>query len=719
MNTFIVYRMVQNHWLVLFCLFLFLGNTVGSIGMSLATRHFTAKDLDSYASSQTLGCHVDIKAKRTTFRLFAPRSSMVKLHLFASHDERTARIVVMKRDSDGVWEVDIPEILFGSYYAYSVSAPPADQILPKDAFNEQILIGDPYSKAVVTKNTYRHEARTLIIDTSFDWGNDTWVAPKNVNDLVIYEAHLRDMTAHISSGVKQRGTYRGMTENGTTGGINHLKALGVNAVEFLPLHEFANIELPYKDSSTIQSNGLYNTWNQYARNHWGYMTSYFFAPDSYYASDGSVSHGGYSGIKGAAVREMKQMVKDFHKAGIAVLMDVVFNHVSNYDYNPFKLIDKHYYFHTLTNGEYRSDSYCGNDFKTERPMARRMIVDCIKYWMTEYHIDGFRFDLATMIDWETCKEIIKEARKINPHVIIIAEAWGGNKYDLRGFSDIDWASWNDLIRNGVKGQNPFDGQGFIFGKFQGTNSQASLRNFVLGSLRDEGGAYRKKEHSISYLESHDDNTMGDFIRLALGEIRNGEPVRDRDAHARLSPLSLALNKLAAMFLMTVQGPVMIHEGQEFARSKVIAPTGLPDVKVATIDHNSYDKDDETNYINYRHVAMNQELVAYYQGLIGLRKLYPKAFGSAEKKDIVFHDTESPLVVAWTVNNQGGKKGTTLQPKQFLVILNGNRQTHTTFVLPKGKWRIVGSAQEVSPILSGVSIEGTVSIPHSSGMILAQ
>ncbi len=515
---------------------IFMSQLWGNDTMAWAAKQsVTVKDFDSYYSNKQLGCLVNTKEKTTTFRLFAPRSSQVRVHIFASHTTPSGEIYNMKQDNDGVWEYTVPKILYGSYYAYSVVAPAKENTMPKEVFNETILIGDPYSQAVVTKNDHHHSARTLILDTSFDWGNDTWVVPKSINDLVIYEAHLRDMTAHASSGVQQRGTYLGMPEHKTKGGLQYLKELGVYAVEFLPLHEFANIELPYKDSSTIQSNGLYNTWNQYARNHWGYMTSYFFAPDSYYGSDGSVEFGKYSGAKGNAVREMKQMVKSLHKEGIAVLMDVVFNHVSNYDYNPFKLIDKHYYFHTLTNGDYRSDSYCGNDFKTERPMACRLIIDCIKYWMTEYHIDGFRFDLATMIDWETCKEIIKEARKINPHVVIIAEAWGGNKYDLRGFSDIDWASWNDLIRNGVKGQNPTDGQGFIFGKFQGQNSKQSLQNYALGSLREHGGAYLKQEHSVSYLESHDDNTMGDFIRLALGDVKQGQVIRDRDAHAKLTP----------------------------------------------------------------------------------------------------------------------------------------------------------------------------------------
>jgi len=678
----------------------------------LLTSSVKSKDIssraafDTLSSKKELGCIVGLK--QTTFRLFAPRATDVKLVLFDRHDQEAGNEFFMVRDSNGVWEYTVPEVLYGKYYGYRVSGPTGKG----EMFNPNIVIGDPYSKAVVTKNTYRNPAKSFILKTAYNWGGDTFVAPKNHNELVIYEAHLRDLTAHVSSGVLSRGTYAGLLEKGRTGGLSYLKDLGVNAVEFQPIQKFGTIEPPFNDPNHITDSGEVNTWNPYERNHWGYMTSYFFAPETYYASDGTMDSGKYNGADGRAVKEFKDVVKTLHKERIAVIMDVVYNHVSQYDFNPFKYIDKFYYFATDSSGNFLKASGCGNDFATSRPMARRLIVESVLYWMKEYHIDGFRFDLATMIDWETCKLISQEAKKINPNVILIAEAWGGGKYDPPGFSDIGWASWNDQIRNGVKGQNPRDGLGFIFGKHQGDHTKKSLMSFVNGTLREDGGMYVKKEHSINYLESHDDNTLGDFIRLGTGEVKDTDRIADTYKHAKLSPKQLALNKLAAMFLFVSQGPVMLHEGQEFARSKVIAPTRVPDPNTGRIDHNSYEKDNETNWLNYHHKTLNRELYDYYKGLIALRKMNPM-LSSAPKKAVEFLPTSDDFLIAFRIT--AGK-----QDKGFLIVLNGNPAHAAQITLPKGRWSVIANAKKVSPTRRITIVTGaTISVPATSGMILQE
>ena len=226
------------------------------------------------------------------------------------------------------------------------------------------------------------------------------------------------------------------------------------------------------------------------------------------------------------------MVKEFHKAGIAVIMDVVYNHVSEYDQNCFKLTDKKYYFQLDEDQKFRTTSGCGNDFKSERPMARRLILDSVKYWMTEYHIDGFRFDLATILDWKTIALIIKEAKAINPDVIIIAEPWGGGKYDPAKFSRYGWAAWNDQFRNAIKGQNPENGQGFIFGKYWDFNNIDTIKRYICGNLVQDGGLFRQPGHSVNYLASHDDHTFGDFIRIGNGDVKPNEVIKDitQNAH---------------------------------------------------------------------------------------------------------------------------------------------------------------------------------------------
>ena len=674
-----------------------------------------SEDIQSHTAFETiysqkeLGCIVD--STQTTFRLFAPRATSVTLVLFDRHDQEQGEEFSMVRDVDGVWEYSARAILYGKYYGYRVSGPAGRG----EMFNPNIIIGDPYSKAVVTKNTYRLPAKTLIVKTEYDWEEDAFVTPANHNDLIIYEANVRDLTAHVSSGVSSRGTYAGLLEDGRTGGFSYLKDLGVNAVEFQPIQKFGTIEPPYNDPRHVTDSGEVNTWNPYERNHWGYMTSYFFAPETYYAGDGTMEPGKYNGIDGRAVKEFKDVVKALHRERIAVIMDVVYNHVSQYDFNPLKYIDKFYYFFTDSSGDFVKTSGCGNDFYTSRRMAQRLIVESVRYWMKEYHIDGFRFDLATMIDPETCTLITEEAKRINPNVVLIAEAWGGGKYDPAGFSDIGWASWNDRYRNGVKGQNPHDGLGFIFGKFQGSNSKKSVMSFLTGTLRADDGMYVKKEHSINYLESHDNNTMGDFIRLGSGEVKDTDRIVDTSKHAMLSEKQLALNKLAAMFLLVSQGPVMIHEGQEFGRSKIIAPTDDPDPDVGRIDRNSYEKDNETNWLDYHHKTLNRELYEYYRGLIALRKAYP-IFSGAPTKGVEFIPTNDDFFIAFrlaTTLAAGPNAG-----NDFFIVLNGNPEKVGKIVLPEGRWSVVADARKVSSEKPIRSVTGkSLRVPPTSGMIL--
>jgi len=660
--------------------------------------------LDLFVSSKPLGCNVE--SGNTVFRLFSPRATSVKLVLFDKYYDGVGRTYDMVKDSDGVWEYSLPGTCYGKYYAYRIDGPKS----ATEMFDASKLIADPYSKAVATKNHYLHPGKTLVINTSdYNWEGDSFVGI-DMEDLIIYEMHVRDLTAHPSSGVSRskRGTYKGLIEKGKKGGISYIKDLGVNAVELLPCQDFGNIELPYRDSSI----SVFNTWNPYSRNHWGYMTSYFFAPESYYATGGTMKPEESNGVDGRQVREFKDMVKAFHKEGIAVLMDVVYNHVSQWDQNCFKYTDKKYYFRLDNDQNFESRSYCGNDFKTERPMARRLIVESVKYWMKEYHIDGFRFDMATMIDWQTCEEIIQEARKINPKAIIIAEAWGGGKYELAGFSRIGWGAWNDLIRNSVKGQNPNDGLGFIFGKWQGSNNMESLKRYVRGSLVSDGGPFVKPAHSINYMESHDDHTLGDFIRIGNRDIAENRRIKDIDKNAKLTEKQMKLNKLAALFLFTSQGAVMIHEGQEFARSKVIAKTIAPDTNVGKIDHNSYEKDNETNWLNFKHKDMNIELVNYYKGLIALRKAHP-AFRRSEKNDIRFLDSQTPFALGYHIQRNSSR-----DRNDVVVLMNGNPEQPAVFTLPEGRWNVVVDGKSAgTKVLRGVS--GTMTVSPTSGVVLVK
>ncbi|MEW6702341.1 MAG: alpha-amylase family glycosyl hydrolase [Bacteroidota bacterium] len=628
------------------------------------------KELDKFYSDKKLGSFV-INGK-TVFRLFAPSAVRVKLCLFDKPEDKKGEEYFLLKDENGVWEIILEKELYGKFYGYKVYHK------GDDISNENMAVSvDPYAKAVTSYTTYMNPRRAIVVkDEPYNWEGTSWIK-QDWRDLIIYEMHVRDITAHKSSGAKYRGSYTGLTEKGIKGGLDYIKSLGVNTVEILPSQEFGNIEIPFMDSL----DGKFNTWNPYERNHWGYMTSNFFAPAAYYKeSRDKMKWKTWIGKDGSQIRAFKDMVKAFHKEGIAVIMDVVYNHLSEYETGNLKQIDKEYYFRLDSKGNYIAESFCGNDLKTERPMVRRLIIESVLYWMKEYNIDGFRFDLGKLLDWQTIEEIIKEARKVNPDVIIVCEPWGGG-YDPNGFSKRGWGAWNDQIRNGIKGENPNNGLGWIFGQWYGNNSPKRIKSYINGTLvRDTLGLFQKKEHAVNYLESHDGYTLGDFIRIGSREVDPGKIIKDVDKHVKLTPYQMKLNKLGALFLFTSQGITMIHSGQEFARSKVIPfNTKEPDKNKGRIDHNSYDKDNGTNYINYKHAEINKELLNYYKGLIALRKTYP-AFRRAEYEDITFYDhLKSKFGFAFLVK---------YQKETFVVLFNADQKQSLEFPLPEGVWEVL-------------------------------
>lgn len=626
----------------------------------------------------------------TTFRFHAPRADRVFVVLFEHPSDSTGREVPLEKDDRGDWTATLPGVGYGDLYGYRLEG-------NGGGIDPRIIIADPYSLAAVTQNAYRHVAKSLIIDESFDWDGDRWLT-RDPRDLVIYEMHVRDMTADPSAGVSRPGTYLGLTEPDRAGGLSHLKSLGVNAVQLLPVMDFANVEVPFRDSTA----SVFNTWNPYARNHWGYMTTFFFAPESYYASDGTDAPGAWNGMGGKAVPEFKTLIKTLHENDIAVIMDVVYNHVSNYDYQPFKYSDREEYFRFTEDGNWESKSGCGNDTRTESPVMRRLILESLKFWMTHYHVDGFRFDLGNLIDAETRDQIIRELRAINPAVIILAEPWGGG-YNPSGFSDQGWASFNDQIRNGVKGQNPDNDRGFIFGEWQDGNTEKSLQRYVMGSLRKFGGQYISAAHSVNYLESHDDYTLGDFVRRGTGAVAEDGLVADRRQNAIVSGKQLKINQLGALFLFTSQGITFIHEGQEWARSKVIAPTDAPDPAVGHLDHNSYNKDNATNWLNWTERDLNRGLVDYYRGLIALRKTYVE-FRRSDPADYHFFEVGDQVAVAYTVADR------------FLVALNGDSSRSLRLDIPPGDWTIQVDGSVVTPEGKG-TVDKQITVPPTSGIVL--
>jgi pullulanase/glycogen debranching enzyme len=660
------------------------------------TESSQSKTLNEYYSDKRLGSFV--KDGATFFRLFAPTAKNVSLVIFDEPEQQSGTTIKMKRDEDGVWETHIDGEQYGIFYGYKIKHSGMPGL-------ENIICIDPYAKAVATFNTYFNPRRAIVIkEDNYNWEGDEWIR-MDWRDLIVYEMHIRDMTEHPSSGALQRGTYQGLIEKGKAGGIDYIKSLGVNAVELLPAQEFANIEIPFNNSV----NGRTNTWNPYERNHWGYMTAAYFAPESYYSENvRAIEFNRWNGADARVVNDFKDMVKTFHREGIAVIMDVVYNHISEYELGNLKEIDKEYYLRLDGKGNLIAQSFCGNDFKSENPMSRRLIIDSILYWMKEFHVDGFRFDLGKLIDWITIEEIIFEAQKINPNVIMVCEPWGGG-YDPKGFSVRGWGIWNDQIRNGIKGENPFNGKGWIFGKWYDKNDPDRIKSYVNGTLINDGkGLCIYPEHSVNYLEAHDGYTFGDFIRLGIGSVGIDQVIENIDEHVKLTEQQLKLNKLGALFLFTSRGITMISEGQEFARTKVISNNNSArDPNKGKLDHNSYNKDNETNYINYKHAEINCELLNYYKGLIKLRTEF-EAFRRAEKENAHFFNiNDNPFAIGYLLEYKSDK---------FIVLFNANNEREEEFLLPDGEWSILVNP-ETAGVVSLGKISSKIILECSTGVVL--
>lgn len=593
--------------------------------------------LDSLVCEQPLGHHVE--DGRPVFRLFAPRARAVRLHLYRTPADSAAwREVEAVPAADGSWSAACPEAARGMAWTWSVDGPAG-----ADSWSDPGLqFADPWATAVATRNDTHHEGRALLADEGHAWVSGSWRTPP-ADSLIILEAHLRDLTAGVAAGAAAfAGSYPGFVHAGV-GGLAHLRDLGVTAVQFLPLQEFANIELDYDSPDTF----VRNTWNPWERNHWGYMTSYFLAPESYYASGQSLARGGWCGLDGRQTRELKELVDRCHRAGIAVILDVVYNHVSQYDRNPFKAMDTAYWFRLKDDGTMSSASGCGNDLATERPMARRLILDSVRHFAGSYRVDGFRFDLGAMIDDRTLE--LLHAELAGRGLFHTAEPWGGGQYEPETFARLGWSWWNDQYRVDLRGRQPADGRGFLFGGVHAESSPARLAWGVQGYRAEAGGPNPDPRQSVNYVAAHDDHDLGDWIRIGLGLAGEDSAVTNRLAFQTLTPAESALHGLAALHLLSSAGVPMIHSGQELGRSKLIVQDPrVRDPRAGRIDPNSYEKDNATNWIDWRLKAVNAPLVELYRRAIAFRRAHP-ALAAAPRR-LLGEPTGARL--AWTSAEAG-------------------------------------------------------------------
>jgi len=625
--------------------------TVAVAGLLEKTlRRMTSPEgvFDRFHSDKALGVTINREQRATTYRLFAPRARQVHLCIYDTpyHAvqepafrwlEPAERYPMWKDEADGVWEISLLGLDFGRYYAFNVDGPEGDG----EAFNPEAAVGDPYAYAAA-----HAENNPIVIDREATnrwfggWTDEAYRTPAP-QDVVIYETHVRDLTMHPSSGVPPplRGTYEGiLASEGTGTGLDHLKEIGVNMIEFLPINEFNN-----------GRNG-YN---------WGYTTTYYFAPEASYGRDP---------LRGSQYYEFKHLVNELHRRGFGVILDVVYNHVGSP--NIFAFIDKKYYFRLNPDYTFMNYSGVGNDCRTEAPMMRRLIVDNIVYWMTEYHVDGFRFDLAELIDMKTMEAIRDAARAINPNVLLISEPWslrGENKHELTGTG---WSAWNNDFRYAAKN--------FV----AGVGDRQRMQDVILGSVRTWAA---NPLQPVNYVESHDDMALADELSTAPGH--DGR---------RLIETDVQQNLLAATIVFTSLGIPMIGEGQEFLRSK----HGIS---------NTYNRGDRINALNWddRNRPLAATALAYYRGLIRLRT-GPKgaAFRVAERPPEGYYRwirPENDHALGYIVNAPQIHKGA-----GFVVLLNASADAVRFRVpFPPGRWRRIADGERID-------VEGLTNAPVVPG-----
>jgi pullulanase/glycogen debranching enzyme len=455
----------------------------------------------SHATDRPLGAQTEPDC--TVFSLFAPRASRVSLRVYEEPAGPFTLEVDLSRHHDGCWETTLPKNLHGHYYDYHVEGENYDGTR---LFNPRVRILDPYALATVNR-----AGPGLILDpTKFPPPRQCFMPPA-WHDLVVVETHVRDLIAKAAMDlppIERRG-FKGLAKWLRTPDC-YLRQLGVNAVELQPVQEFDNARP-----------------EDY---HWGYMPVNYFAPASAYTTDPA---------HGAQIAEFHELVEAFHEAGLAVILDVVYNHVG--DPNHLFSIDKYYYFTCDHNGHLTNWSGCGNDLRTTTPMARRLIIESLIHLVRTFDVDGFRFDLADLVGLLTLKEIEVALKAVKPSIILIAEPWSFKGHIGHALRHTGWTSWNDHYRE------------FVTQYVCGQGNAEGLQFFLSGS---PGSIATWPAQTVNYVQSHDDRAWVDRITENPGH-RGDSP----------TPTDIRRHHLLAAILMSSLGIPMLAQGQDFMHSK--------------------------------------------------------------------------------------------------------------------------------------------------------
>lgn len=656
-------------------------------------HHPQYTSVDEYPVKDGSLDEVAYSPKSTTFSVWAPAADSVLLSLYERGDQGEAfRTEQMHLKKDGSWTTKVKGNLCGSFYTFRIFQ------------NGEWMQETPgiFAKAVGVNGR-----RAAIIDMATTnpegWAADVRPAFGEIKDAVIYEMHWRDFTQHATAGVEHHGKFLSMTESGTLSpdglstGIDHLRELGITHVHILPSYDFGSIDESGAASEARVLESGAAVGGQY---NWGYDPVNYNVPEGSYSTDPFTPE--------VRIREFKQMVQAMHAAGIRVILDVVYNHTYNVDGSAFHLTAPGYFYRYTEDGELSNASGCGNETASNRPMMRKYMIESVLYWMNEYHLDGFRFDLMGIHDIETMNAIRKATAKVDPTILIYGEGWAAGapqypsellaiKANVPQMPGI--AAFSDDMRDGLRGPFSDDHQGAFLAGLPGL--EQSICFGLVGSIEHPDVDMTKVNYSkapfaaqpsqtIAYVSCHDDMCLVDRLKASV----------TRDP-AELTRLDL----LAQTAVLTSQGIPFIFCGEEVMRDK----KGV---------HNSFCSPDSINAIDWSLKQTHLDAFLYYKGLIALRRQHP-AFRMGDAKLVQEHmhflPVEGTNLIAFVLDGAavGDEWGT------IVVVLNARKEV-AQVALPTGDYTSVveeGTVDTNGINTYAVAEEEPLSVAPQSAMIL--
>lgn len=660
-------------------------NELALIGVAAATIVSCSPAKKEYASYELYPVRSDDLTEMeytpevTSFTLWAPTADEVRLMLFDTGDGGHAyETVSMMADKEGTWTAKVEKDLIGKFYTFNVKI--------KDKW-----LGD--TPGINAKSVGVNGKRAAIIDMSATdpegWAADKRPALASPVDAIIYEMHHRDFSIDPSSGIQHKGKFLALTEEGTLSpeqlatGIDHMKELGVTHVHLLPSYDYASV-----DEARLDEN-KYN---------WGYD------PQNYNVPDGSYSTDPYD--PAVRIKEFKQMVQALHKAGIRVVLDVVYNHTFNTAESNFERTVPGYFYRQMPDGSFADASACGNETASNRPMMRKYMIESVLHWLNEYHLDGFRFDLMGIHDIATMNEICKAVTAVDPSIIIYGEGWAAkapqmpedslamkaNTYRMPGI-----AAFSDEMRDGLRGPFNDNHQGAFLAGVPG--GEESIKFGIVGAVKhpqvdndlvnySKASWAEQPTQMVSYVSCHDDMCLVDRLNASVPGITPQELIK--------------LDKLAQTAVFTSQGIPFIYAGEEVMRDK----KGV---------HNSYQSPDSINAIDWKRKAEHADVFAYYKGLIQLRKNHPAfRMGDADlvRKHLEFLPVEGSNLIAYRLKEHANSDTW----EDIIVALN-SRKEPAKLTVPEGKYTVVCKDGFISEKGLGTLYGSEMIVPAQSALII--